>query len=86
MFYCWCCCCPAVDRVWFVNRPPVFSPECGVRKFIARDCTGQMLAYVFFDAVYDGGVVAGYYANVTRMRPDAHPGVLNLIIKEFIDR
>jgi len=29
---------------------------------------------------------SGYYANVTRMSPDAHPGVLNLIIKEFIDK
>lgn len=57
-----------------------------MRKFVARDGNGRMLAFVFFDAVYMDGLIVGYYANVTRMRPDAHPGVLNLIIKTFIDR
>eukprot|EP00775_Hariotina_reticulata_P001702 gene1702-2047_t len=73
-------------RVWFLNRLPVFAPEPGVRKLVARDKNGQMLAFIFFDAVYEAGKVVGYYANVTRMSPDAHPGVLNLIIKEFIDK
>lgn len=73
-------------RVWFLNRPPVFEPEAGVRKFIARDANDVMQAFIFCDAVYEAGEVVGYYANVTRMRPDAHPGVLNLMIKEIIDK
>lgn len=73
-------------RIWFINRLPVFAPEPGVRKLIARSQDGRLQAYIFFDAVYEGGRVVGYYANVTRMRPDAHPGVLNVLIKEFIER
>jgi hypothetical protein len=58
-----------------------------VRKFTARDVSsGRLLGYIFFDAVYEGGAVVGYYANVTRMRPDAHPGVLNLLVSSFMDR
>lgn len=75
-------------RVWFINRQPVLAPEPGVRKLIARDAGGRLLGFIFFDAVYDGSTDApvGYYANVTRMLPDAHTGTLNLIIKHFLDR
>ncbi|WIA39195.1 hypothetical protein OEZ86_005320 [Tetradesmus obliquus] len=72
---------------WFINRPPVFAPEPGVRKFTARDSSsGQLLGFIFFDAVFEPGQVVGYYANVTRMVPDAHPGVLNLLVSNFMDR
>jgi lysylphosphatidylglycerol synthetase-like protein (DUF2156 family) len=64
----------------------VFDDEEGVRKLVARDKTGRMLAFVACDPVYEFGQVVGYYANVTRMRPDAHPGTLNLMMKEFIER
>jgi hypothetical protein len=65
----------------------VFAPEPGVRKFTAREAgSGRLLGFIFFDAVYESGRVAGYYANVTRMRPDAHPGVLNLLVSSFMDR
>lgn len=74
------------DEVWFINRAPVFAPEPGVRKFVARDAAGAVLGYIFFDGVFENGQLTGYYANVTRMLPDAHPGTLNLIIKEFLDR
>lgn len=76
----------AADDVWFINRPPVFTPEAGVRKFVARDSSGQVQGFIFFDGVYENGQLTGYYANVTRMRPDAHPGTLNLVMKEFIHR
>jgi hypothetical protein len=73
--------------VWFINRLPVFAPEPGVRKLTARDVSsGRLLGYIFFDTVYEGGHVVGYYANVTRMRPDAHPGVLNLLVSSFMDK
>jgi hypothetical protein len=64
----------------------VFAPEAGVRKFVARNASGVMQGYIFFDGVYEGGQLVGYYANVTRLLPDAHPGTLNLIIKEFLER
>lgn len=71
-------------QIWFINRLPVLQDEPGVRKFTARDNTGAMLAYIFFDPVYEAGVLVGYYANVTRMVPDAHPGCLNLIMRHVI--
>ncbi|KAF6256766.1 hypothetical protein COO60DRAFT_1702160 [Scenedesmus sp. NREL 46B-D3] len=74
-------------RFWFINRLPVFAPEPGVRKFTAREAgSGRLLGFIFFDAVYEAGGVAGYYANVTRLRPGAHPGVLNLLVSSFMDR
>jgi hypothetical protein len=72
--------------VWFINRRPVFAPEPGVRKLVARDAAGVLRGYIFFDGVFEGGRLVGYYANVTRLAPDAHPGTLNLIIREFLDR
>jgi hypothetical protein len=72
--------------VWFINRTPVFAPEPGVRKFIARNAAGALQGYIFFDGVFEGGWLVGYYANVTRMLPDAHPGTINLIIRDFLDR
>eukprot|EP00775_Hariotina_reticulata_P013086 gene13086-13213_t len=76
---------PKAAHMWLLNRQPVFGPEFAVRKFVARDGNGKLLAFIFFDAVFEAGRLVGYYANVTRMRPGAHPGVLNLIIKTFID-
>jgi hypothetical protein len=85
--------------MWFLNRPPVFEDEPGVVVAAAwSKSTGDgvttsgdrqgrtMQAWVAFDPVWDNGRVTGYYANVTRMRPDAHPGVLNLIMKTFLSR
>jgi hypothetical protein len=58
-----------------------------VRKFTAREAgSGRLLGFIFFDGVWEGGVLVGYYANVTRMRPGAHPGVLNLLVSAFMDR
>jgi hypothetical protein len=58
-----------------------------VRKFTAREAaSGVLLGFIFFDGVYEAGKLVGYYANVTRMRPDAHPGVLNLLVSNFMDR
>jgi lysylphosphatidylglycerol synthetase-like protein (DUF2156 family) len=81
-----CCLSSLAGRVWFINRLPIFEEEDGVRLFAARDSNGRMLAFVACDPVYEFGQVVGYYANVTRMRPDAHPGTLNLMMKEFLDR
>lgn len=81
-----CCAVLAADEVWFINRRPIFAPEPGVRKFIARNAAGKLQGYIFFDGVFEDGELVGYYANVTRMLPDAHPGTLNLMMKTFIER
>ena len=78
--------CAPADDVWFINRRPIFAPEAGVRKFIARNAAGQLQGYIFFDGVFEGGRLVGYYANVTRLLPDAHPGTLNLMMKTFLER
>lgn len=64
----------------------MFAPEAGVRKFVARDASGKIQGFIFFDGVFEDGQLTGYYANVTRMLPGAHAGTLNLIMKEFIER
>lgn len=56
-----------------------------MRKFTARDSSGRLLGYMFFDGVFKEGKLVGYYANVTRMLPDAHPGTLNFMIKTFLE-
>lgn len=56
-----------------------------MRKFTARDTKNRLLGYIFFDGVFEGGQLVGYYANVTRLVPDAHPGTLNLIVKAFLE-
>lgn len=56
-----------------------------MRKLVARNASGVLQGYIFFDAVYEDGRLIGYYANVTRMLPDAHPGTLNLVMKAFIE-
>jgi hypothetical protein len=44
----------------------------------------EMVAYVFFDPVYEDGRMCGAYANVTRISPDAPHGCLNLIMREAL--
>jgi hypothetical protein len=85
-------------RIWFINRAPVFGAEPGVRKFVAwqqkqgpnatttdRD-SREMVAYIFFDPVFEGGRLKGVYANVTRISPEAPPGCLNLIMREALKK
>lgn len=76
----------SADDVWFINRRPVFAPEAGVRKFVARNAAGELQGFIFFDACFDQGQLTGWYANVTRMAPDAHPGALNLMMKHFLEK
>jgi lysylphosphatidylglycerol synthetase-like protein (DUF2156 family) len=55
------------DReIWVYARRPVFGPEEGVRKFIARDRENNVVGFAFYDPMYRGGVVKGYSANISR--------------------
>jgi len=40
-----------------------------VRKLVARDKNGKMLAFIFFDAVYEAGTVVGEPKTVSGLFP-----------------
>lgn len=53
------------------------------RLFTARSANGDLLAYVSFSPVY--GPRAGWLHDLSRRRPDAPPGVLELIVSTAVD-
>lgn len=54
------------------------------RLFVARDDAGNPLAYVSFSPVY--GARSGWLHDLSRRRPDAPPGVLELIVVTAVER
>lgn len=73
-------------KAWFINRRPVLTKvEPGVRRFAALH-NGSLVAWIFFDPMYQEGQVVGYYANITRHTSSAHTGTLGLIIKEAMEK
>jgi len=54
------------------------------RLFAALDEAGTVLAYVSFSPVY--GTQSGWLHDLSRRRPDAPPGVLELIVVTAIER
>ena len=54
------------------------------RLFVAQDETGNPLAYVSFSPVY--GTRSGWLHDLSRRRPDAPPGVLELIVVTAVER
>jgi lysylphosphatidylglycerol synthetase-like protein (DUF2156 family) len=54
------------------------------RLFVAHDETGRVLGYVSFSPVY--GAQSGWLHDLSRRRPDAPPGVLELIIVTAVDQ
>ena len=58
-------------EVAFLNRPPVLGDEPDVRKFYTFDHDGKLLAFGFFDPVYEKGHVAGYLYSIKRRLPKA---------------
>jgi lysylphosphatidylglycerol synthetase-like protein (DUF2156 family) len=53
------------------------------RLFVAADDSGTALAYVSFSPVY--GARSGWLHDLSRRRPDAPPGVLELIVNTAVD-
>lgn len=53
------------------------------RLFVAADDTGMALAYVSFSPVY--GARSGWLHDLSRRRPDAPPGVLELIVNTAVE-
>lgn len=55
------------DReIWIYARPPVFSQEPDVRKFLALDKENNLEGFVFYDPMYKDDKIVGYSANISR--------------------
>jgi lysylphosphatidylglycerol synthetase-like protein (DUF2156 family) len=85
----------AVDRVWLrakgrhIKELTFMVGERGGavqerrRLFVARDDAGQVVAYVSFSPV--AGSRSGWLHDLSRRRPDAPPGVLELIVVTAVE-
>ena len=74
------------DReVGFINRPIVFGDEIDVRKFYAFDSHGDLMAFSFYDPIYQDGQVVGYSTSFKRRSPDSDPFISSAILQSAID-
>ncbi len=55
----------------FLCRPIVFGEELDVRRFFTFDRDGKLMAFAFFDPVYENGEIVGYSISKTRGVPNA---------------
>jgi lysylphosphatidylglycerol synthetase-like protein (DUF2156 family) len=58
-------------EVGFLNRPLVLSEEPDVRRFFTFDRAGKLVAFAFFDPVYEAGKIIGYTSQHNRHLPEA---------------
>ena len=77
----------AREEVAFLNRPLVLAEEPDVRRFFTFNREGKMVAYGFFDPVYEGGKVVGYTSQHNRHLPEAdvmvHFAIKRIAIETF---
>jgi lysylphosphatidylglycerol synthetase-like protein (DUF2156 family) len=59
------------EEVSFLNRPLVLAEELDVRRFFTFDRDGKLVAFGFFDPVYEGGKLIGYTSQHNRHLPEA---------------
>jgi lysylphosphatidylglycerol synthetase-like protein (DUF2156 family) len=69
----------------FLVRPAVLADEVDVRKFFATDRDGRVVAFAFFDPVYQAGAVTGYLCSVKRRLPQADPLVGYVLLRHAIE-
>jgi lysylphosphatidylglycerol synthetase-like protein (DUF2156 family) len=67
-------------EIAFLNRPIVLDDEVDVRKFFTFDRDHNVVAFGFFDPVYENGRTVGYCNHIKRHLPDADPLVANAMI------
>ncbi len=71
----------------FLTRPIVYEPEQDVRKFFVKNKDGFIVAFYYFDPIYEGGKVVGYSTSFKRRLPEAMTGMEEAInvwaIKKF---
>jgi phosphatidylglycerol lysyltransferase len=70
----------------FISRPIVFSEELDVRKFYVLDSNRRVVAFVYFDPIYEGGEVIGYLSNAKRYLPSAPKGFDFAVTKVAIEK
>jgi lysylphosphatidylglycerol synthetase-like protein (DUF2156 family) len=74
------------DReVGFVNRPIVLGDEADVRKFYAFNGDGDLVAFSFYDPIYQDGQVVAYSTSFKRRLPDSDPFICSAILQSAID-
>jgi lysylphosphatidylglycerol synthetase-like protein (DUF2156 family) len=72
-------------EVCFVNRPVVLGDEVDVRKFFAFDRDGNLVAFAFYDPIYQDGEVVGYSTSFKRRVPEADSFICSAILQAAID-
>ena len=74
-------------EVGFLNRPLVLAEEPDVRRFFTFDHDGKLVAFGFFDPVYEGGKIVGYMSQHNRHLPEAdamvHFAIKRVAIETF---
>jgi phosphatidylglycerol lysyltransferase len=74
------------DReVGFINRPFVLGDEVDVRKFYAFDAEGNLVAFAFYDPIYQDGQVVAYSTSFKRRHPDSDPCINSAVLQVAID-
>jgi lysylphosphatidylglycerol synthetase-like protein (DUF2156 family) len=71
----------------FLNRPLVLAEELDVRRFFTFDRHGKLVAFQFFDPIYESGEVVGYMSQHSRHLPQAdsmvHFALKRVAIEKF---
>jgi lysylphosphatidylglycerol synthetase-like protein (DUF2156 family) len=70
-------------EVGFLNRPLVLAEEPDVRRFFTFDRDGKLVAFSFFDPIYEGGKLVGYGSQHNRHLPEADH-MVNFAIKRVV--
>jgi phosphatidylglycerol lysyltransferase len=68
----------------FLTRPAVLDDEVDVRKFFTFDVDDRLVAFAFFDPIYQGGEVVGYLCSAKRRLPEADTLVGYAILRQAI--
>jgi len=73
--------------VAFLNRPLVLEEEPDLRRFFTFDDAGKLVAFGFFDPMYEGGKLIGYMSQHNRHLPEAdsmvHFAIKRVAIEAF---
>ena len=72
-------------EIWIYARPPIFSTEPDVRKFVAFDSANEVVGFVFYDPVYREGKIIGYAANTVRCDETNYGKIATAIHMEAIE-
>jgi lysylphosphatidylglycerol synthetase-like protein (DUF2156 family) len=72
-------------EVAFLNRPVVLDDEPDVRKFFTFDREGKLVAFSFYDPIYEDGRVVGYSTSFKRRIPECDSKICNAILHFAIE-